>query len=128
MTEIIGLWGGSAIVAVLQFLIIWAVWSFSQKYCTNKKCAEHRKKMTDQASNDVESLAEDFVEVKKELDDLKDQVSKLPDRTEMEKFSSQIGEVNKTLGKLEGRLNGIGRAVDLMNQFLINNGNSKETK
>lgn len=37
-------------------------------------------------------------------------------------FEARLDAMNGSLNKVDGRLEGIGRAVDLMNQFLINGG------
>jgi len=43
----------------------------------------------------------------------------LPTKEELEKLSEKIGALTEKLGRLEGRLSGVGRAVDLMNQHLL---------
>ena len=44
----------------------------------------------------------------------------IPSRLEMGSLSDKISGLSRELGKLEGRLTGINRAVDLMNEHLLN--------
>lgn len=46
----------------------------------------------------------------------------MPTAGDISALSSQIGQFQKDLGELSGKLSGINRAVDLINEFLINQG------
>jgi len=46
----------------------------------------------------------------------------LPSRADLGKLSDQVGTIGENLGRMDGRLTGIGRAVDLMNQHLLKGG------
>jgi len=46
----------------------------------------------------------------------------LPSRADLNKLSDQVGTIGENLGRMDGRLTGIGRAVDLMNQHLLKGG------
>jgi hypothetical protein len=48
--------------------------------------------------------------------DIERDVHHLPSRAEIGKLSDQIGSLTEKLGTLDGRLSGINRAVDLLNQ------------
>ncbi|WP_429885365.1 hypothetical protein [Geoalkalibacter halelectricus] len=49
----------------------------------------------------------------------------LPSRAELAHLSDGMKQLAAQLGKVEGRLDGINRAADLMNEFLINQGGRK---
>ena len=51
---------------------------------------------------------------------LESDVRHVPTQTDLAYLSRQINEVNGFLKNLDGRLTGINRAVDLMNEYLIN--------
>jgi len=53
------------------------------------------------------------------------EVSKLPDRKEVKELSDSMQTLAGQLGNLGGRMDGINRAVDLMNEFLIEQGGKK---
>jgi hypothetical protein len=46
----------------------------------------------------------------------------MPSRDELRHLADGMSELSEKLGKVEGRLEGINRAADLMNEFLINQG------
>ena len=50
------------------------------------------------------------------IEDLEKELNHLPSREEISKLSDKIGSLTEKLGTLDGRLNGINRAVDLLNQ------------
>lgn len=53
---------------------------------------------------------------KKRTTDLEKDVHHLPSRQELTELSGKIGSLTEKLGTLDGRLTGINRAVDLLNQ------------
>lgn len=111
MREFISMYG-PLLIMVVQLGLVWILWSLSRKFCTVEKCEQHRVSISEERDKTKEKITH-------ELEGMKGRIGKLPDRTEMQELSREIGEMNKMLGKLEGRLSGIGRAVDLMNQHLI---------
>lgn len=56
---------------------------------------------------------------------LQSEVHHLPSRSEIKGLNDNITDLAGKMGKLEGRLEGINRAADLMNEFLINQGGRK---
>lgn len=58
----------------------------------------------------------------KAYDHLHIEVSRLPDRREITNLDNSIKDLTRELGTLEGRISGINRVADLMNEFLINQG------
>jgi len=63
-------------------------------------CQQHRRQTSD---------------MERTLIDLKAEVKHMPTQ-------QSIDELNNSIGRLEGRLDGINRVADLMNRFLINQG------
>jgi len=110
---------GPLLVMIVQFIVLWVLWSLRKNFCTTERCEEHRKAL-------LSTHAEAKSETSGEIRALKSKIEKLPDREEIREFSREVGKLNNALGELKGRLTGIGRAVDLMNQHLLNNG--KEVK
>lgn len=53
------------------------------------------------------------------------EVTRLPDRREITNLDNTMKTLSKELGNLEGRMSGINRAVDLINEFLIEQGGKK---
>lgn len=49
----------------------------------------------------------------------------MPSRDELGRLNDGIAHLSEKLGKVEGRLDGINRAADLMNEFLINQGSRR---
>jgi len=50
------------------------------------------------------------------------EVSRLPDRREITNLDNSMKTLIEKLGVMEGRMSGVNRAVDLINQFLIDQG------
>ena len=46
----------------------------------------------------------------------------VPGQQSLDKLSGRIDSLNSTLSTTKGRLDGVNRAVDLINEFLINHG------
>lgn len=76
----------------------------------DSQCVEHKSK--------TDHLAQAY-------DHLHIEVSRLPDRREITNLDNSIKDLTKELGTLEGRISGINRVADLMNEFLINQGGKK---
>lgn len=74
------------------------------------QCAEHKRR--------TDTLAQAY-------DHLHIEVSRLPDRREITNLDNSMKDLIKQLGQLEGRISGINRVADLMNQFLIEQGGKK---
>lgn len=53
------------------------------------------------------------------------EVGKLPTRSEMKDLSDSMRDLTSKIGNLDGRMSGINRAVDLINEFLIEQGGKK---
>lgn len=53
-------------------------------------------------------------------------VAHLPDQRQIEKLNDTMADLSDQISKLEGRFDGVNRAVDLINEFLINQGKSAQ--
>ena len=90
---------------VVQAVMGWGLWSLKQQFVSRRECDDCRKetaKKVDKADDRINDIDSD--------------VGKLPERHELTDLSSQIVSLTEKLGKLDGRLAGINRAVDLLNQ------------
>lgn len=56
---------------------------------------------------------------------LQSEVNHLPSRSEIKGLNDNITDLAGKMGRFEGRLEGINRVADLMNEFLINQGGKK---
>lgn len=63
----------------------------------------------------VESTEKDLIGVKSDLEHM-------PDQNEITQLRKEITGLIQKIGETTGRLDGINRAVDLINEFLINQG------
>jgi hypothetical protein len=50
------------------------------------------------------------------------EIRQMPSREELRHLAGGMAELSEKLGKVEGRLDGINRMAELMNEFLINQG------
>lgn len=102
--DIILRWGPLAV----QALLFWAWWSFGQKFVSRKECERCR--------TDIEGKrnvrGEQIVGIEKTL-------AGLPARTDIADLKDEVSALSREVGEVKSRLNGVGRAVDLMNQYLL---------
>jgi len=108
------------------------VWREKRKVKTAQRFQDLEEWKAEQGPKITEMKA-NIAELKGQCRDHKDQTSKLgekhlimqadfrnlPSREELNRLSEQMGSLSKNLGRMDGRLAGIGRAVDLMNQHLL---------
>ncbi|OGB77382.1 MAG: hypothetical protein A2496_04480 [Burkholderiales bacterium RIFOXYC12_FULL_60_6] len=93
------------IIFLSQGLLAWFVWSLKQQFISRADCKDCKK---DRSAADHE--ASDRIE------DVEDDVGKLATRDEMAALGNKIERLSEKIGNLDGRLSGINRAVDLLNQ------------
>jgi hypothetical protein len=72
-----------------------------------------------------ESLTARIDQTEKELIRVCSDLEHLPHQMQFTKLGEQITDLTSELGEVKGRLGGINRAVDLINEFLINQGANK---
>ncbi len=89
---------------VMQLTAICALtvytWWTNRERVTNKRFKEHHQRLTA----------------------LENQVKYVPSQMQYDALSDRIGLLHGDLQGIKGQLKGINRAVDLMNEYLINNG------
>lgn len=88
---------------------IWMWWSRKHKVTTTK--------ITD-ICRQIEENERDHIRIRSEI-------GSLPTRRQFETLSQDIRKLSENLSKTSGRLEGVNRAVDLINEFLINQGKAK---
>ncbi len=112
------------------------VWWSNREKITNKR---FRALETDVAKKTsaaaVQSLIEKHVPgcpnvsrtaaVDGKLTRLEAELRSMPGRTEIQHLNDNMSRLSNDMGKLQGKLGGINRAVDLINEFLINQGGKK---
>ncbi len=101
------------------------VWWDKRKVKTVKRFQDLETWKTEQGPR-IENLATGMAELKsqcaghlKQTNQLGADLSNMPTREDMTKLSDQMNTLSVALGRTSGRLSGIGRAVDLMNQHLL---------
>lgn len=101
-----------AMVAQWVFNVIVAIWMWwSRKHkVTTTKITEICTKM--------EENERDHIRIRSEI-------NSLPTSLQFETLSRDIRKLSENLSKTSGRLEGMNRAVDLINEFLINQGKAK---
>jgi hypothetical protein len=73
----------------------------------DRQCADHK--------NETRSLTTAY-------NNLHIEVTRLPDRREITNLDTTMKALAEKLGNLDGRISGINRAVDIINEFLIDQG------
>lgn len=76
----------------------------------DRQCTDHKNKIE---------------ELSKAYSALHIEVTRLPDRREITNLGNSMEKLSEKIGNLEGRLSGVNRAVDLINEFLIEQGGKK---
>ena len=99
-------WAGVAQM-FFNIAIAIAVWSGKKRQAA--------KKYVDTLVCRIERAEKDVIGIKAEI-------SSLPDQRRFDALSADINRLTSEIGELRGRLGGVNRVADLMNQFLINQG------
>jgi len=99
---------------------IWMWWSRKHKVATDKidgfdkKLNETKKDLCKRISENDQ----DHIRIRSEM-------NALPSRDQFETLSKDMQTLSSSLSNTCGRLEGVNRAVDLINEFLINQGKKK---
>ncbi|PLX49131.1 MAG: hypothetical protein C0613_08390 [Desulfobulbaceae bacterium] len=93
------------VILVVQALMAWGMWSLKQSFVSQATCEDRRAARTKKDERAEERLTS--VELA---------VTALPSRPELHDLGSKIARLTENLGRLDGRLSGVNRAVDLLNQ------------
>lgn len=117
MKDFLGTYG-SLVVLSVQLLLAWFIWSMRKEFQSRTGCERNREKLgLELRLPSAKTIAD--------VEALKLQVAKLPDRKEIQEFTNNVVSLNSALGELKGRLEGINRAVDLMNQHHLRESEKK---
>lgn len=92
-------------IAQWSFNVIIAgwVWFSTRQAATNKR---------------VDRVEKDMIKIREKLE-------QQPNQRQFENLGKDIRSLTSELGEVKGRLNGLNRVADLMNEFLINQGGKK---
>lgn len=118
-------WGAPIGLVVVQLAIAWLVWSLRNGFVSREHCEKHRIARTSEGVRHHREIKGQAERASTDVAALKNKIEALPTRSEMRALTAEISNMNKSIGKLEGRLGGVGRAVDLVNQHLINTGKNE---
>lgn len=86
----------------------------SAKSERDKRCEEHKQQ-----------TAKDTAKLQRLYEHLHEEISHLPGRQELQDLTASMRNLTDRIGNLDGRMQGVNRAVDLINQFLIEQGGKK---
>lgn len=109
---------------IVQSIAIVGVGIYAWIRDTNKGQDSRIKKVEEQTVHcprhrqDTQSNSEKIEKLERDL-------NSLPSRSELNRLDDSIKNLSQQLGTVTGRLEGINRAADLMNEFLINQGAKK---
>jgi len=110
------------------------VWWANREKVTATKFAELEKKVAARIQTTDHKIVEDkrnadclrhqtkMGELELNIGRIGSEVRNMPSRQEMAVLSHDINDLTNQLGQLKGRLEGINRVADLINEFLINQG------
>lgn len=80
----------------------------------DKRCDEHKQQ-----------TAKDTAKLNRLYEHLHEEISHLPGRQELHDLTASMRSLTDRIGNLDGRMQGVNRAVDLINQFLIEQGGKR---
>jgi hypothetical protein len=93
------------VILVIQGLMAWGLWSLKQQFVSRRECDVRLVGVNARVGQTEVKVA-----------NLGESVHTMPPRSELQELSNKIGSLNEKLGYIDGRLSGINRAVDLLNQ------------
>ena len=84
----------------------------------DQKCAEHKQDMKEFTNGNLTRLGD----AEKKIERIGSEIRNLPQHRHIMDLSTRIEQLHGDVHEVSGSLKGISRAVDLMNEFLINRG------
>jgi len=99
-------------IAQWTFNVLIAIWV----YFSRRQAATNKR--VDDINSRIEATEKDVIRVREKLD-------QQPSQRQFELLGRDIRSLTSELGEVKGRLEGINRVADLMNEFLINQGGKK---
>jgi hypothetical protein len=111
---------------VLSWVLAGASLLYARHASRNKKTDERLTKI-EQALSGINCPAHEARTemVEKSVIELRAELAHLPTQKQFGQLNASISDLNGSLQKTAGRLEGINRAVDLINEFLINQGSKR---
>jgi hypothetical protein len=109
-------------------------WWRDREKVTSKRFAALERQVSDRLSNTAHTSIEEkrdsdclahkarTTEIEMVINRVGSEIRNMPSRQEMAGLSHDITLLTSQIGRLEGRLEGLNRVADLMNEFLINRG------
>ncbi len=97
------------VTLLIQGVVVWIFWSMRQQFVTRTVCEQNRLTI-----GNKQSAADD--KASDRLNVIETGIPALPTRTEFQDLSGKIEKLTEKLGKVDGRMIGLNRAVDLLNQ------------
>jgi chromosome segregation ATPase len=122
---------GQMVATLVIGIYVW--WSNRDKVAA-RRFAKLEAEVKDRAPGDaLERAKAELEKAKAERDakctlhqartaELEHNLRKIPDRAEVSELAREMNDLGQKLGRLEGRLDGLNRLGDLINEFLINQG------
>lgn len=129
-------WVDIFVLVIVAFNTIYTWWSNREKVTSRrfvlleKEVADRLKKIDlEEAKAARDKLCAEHKNQTKDLTvayaNLHIEVTRLPDRREISKLDATMKILAEKIGNLDGRMSGINRAVDLINEFLIEQGGKR---
>lgn len=84
----------------------------------DKQCLLHQQDIKDFEKGNLSRLGD----AEKTIERIGGEIRNLPQHRHIQELSGRVEQINGGVEKVAGRLDGLARAVDLMNEFLINQG------
>jgi len=107
-----GVWGFWAVIAQWVFNIIIS----GCVYFARRQAATNRR--VDKVNARIENTEKEMIKIREKLE-------QQPSQRQFENLGRDIRSLTSELGEVKGRLEGINRVADLMNEFLINQGGKR---
>jgi Tfp pilus assembly protein PilN len=87
----------------------------------DKQCEQHKQDI----KQNEQSYSGRLIESEKKIERIGSEIRNLPGHRHIEDLSRRIEQLHGDVHEVSGSLKGLSRAVDLMNEFLINQGGKK---
>lgn len=103
-------------------VVIACMWFFTRKRVTSNDITDLKDSINKKLDEQEQSATDRLEEHAERLTCLEIDMKHMPTQNDITGMNLRIDKVHGALQRVDGRLEGINRAVDLMNQHLINRG------
>lgn len=110
--------------SIANVLALWATWSFKRalpSHADVKAVADSVDALEESVDDNIDEIKVRVSEQATTIARLEEAVKRAPTHTDIKELSKRIEELHGDLKEVVGGLSGIRRAVDLMNEYLLNN-------